>query len=217
MKTYRLYIMILVSAGIHLGAFGLWIQSSQNIHVTTDMRSQNLNVTLTQPQTPVIEPKKLVKKPKMVNKPVHEQVAVKSETKTSRPNPKNAKNRIPKKTNSTEPSIPAQQAIKPPEQKTALLNNDMLKALQSEFRARFKYPMLARKRGWQGKVVLALNINTQGKIANIAIKRSSGFKILDRNAVKTFKAIDMITPSLHERIKQSHSFNIPIIYQLNGG
>jgi len=93
----------------------------------------------------------------------------------------------------------------------------MVKELQSEFQARFKYPMLARKRGWQGKVVLALHINVQGKISDIAIKRSSGYTVLDHNAVKTFKAIGKLSPNLYDRMNSTHSFNIPIIYQLNGG
>jgi len=226
MKTYRLYIMILVSAGIHLGAFGIWNQVSQTIYVSTDLRSHSFNVALTKPEpvtpdTPTADkrhpPKTQVIKPQSA----HTQATLKSETKAAKPLDKppaetsfakdNQPEAKPKKTAlSNEVSIPGPQ-------KFTLLNNDMIKELQSEFQARFKYPMLARKRGWQGKVVLALHINLQGKIADIAIKRSSGYRVLDHNAVKTFKAIGKLSPDLYNRINTGHSFNIPIVYQLNGG
>jgi len=226
MKTYRLYIMILVSTGIHLAAFGFWNQLSQTIYVSTDLHRTTFNVALTKPaqltpETPPSNKTRQIKTAVIQPQSTHRQTALKSKTKTARPldkqltetkitevQPASAEAVLPDHNNKISESSP---------QKFALLNNDMVKELQSEFQARFKYPMLARKRGWQGKVVLALHINVQGKISDIAIKRSSGYTVLDHNAVKTFKAIGKLSPNLYDRMNSTHSFNIPIIYQLNGG
>lgn len=46
------------------------------------------------------------------------------------------------------------------------------------------YPLLARKRGYQGTVVLEVLVSTDGKAASIRLSRSSGYSILDRAAIK---------------------------------
>ena len=46
------------------------------------------------------------------------------------------------------------------------------------------YPLLARKRGYQGTVLLEVLVRKDGKAASIQLSRSSGYKILDRAAIK---------------------------------
>lgn len=46
------------------------------------------------------------------------------------------------------------------------------------------YPLLARKRGYQGTVLLNVLVSKDGKAASIRLARSSGYKILDRAAIK---------------------------------
>ena len=46
------------------------------------------------------------------------------------------------------------------------------------------YPLLARKRGYQGTVLLEVLVSKDGKVASIQLSRSSGYKILDRAAIK---------------------------------
>jgi len=46
------------------------------------------------------------------------------------------------------------------------------------------YPLLARKRGYQGTVLLEVLVSKDGKAASIQLSRSSGYKILDRAAIK---------------------------------
>ena len=47
------------------------------------------------------------------------------------------------------------------------------------------YPRFARKRGYQGKVELNLLISQSGKVTDIKLLNSSGFKVLDKSAIKT--------------------------------
>ena len=49
------------------------------------------------------------------------------------------------------------------------------------------YPLLARKRGYQGTVVLDVLVSKNGKASSIQVARSSGYKILDRAAIKGVK------------------------------
>ena len=46
------------------------------------------------------------------------------------------------------------------------------------------YPLLAKKRGYQGTVLLEVLVTTEGKADSIRLSRSSGYSILDRAAIK---------------------------------
>jgi protein TonB len=47
-----------------------------------------------------------------------------------------------------------------------------------------QYPLLARRRGYQGKVLLELLVRKDGKVGSIRLARSSGYEALDRAAIK---------------------------------
>jgi len=48
-----------------------------------------------------------------------------------------------------------------------------------------KYPALARRRNWQGTVILSISVSVEGKGKTIQIHRSSGYTILDKSALQT--------------------------------
>lgn len=47
-----------------------------------------------------------------------------------------------------------------------------------------QYPTLARIKGWEGEVVLVVNVNEKGRVAQTSVLSSSGFYILDAAATK---------------------------------
>lgn len=49
------------------------------------------------------------------------------------------------------------------------------------------YPSIARKMGWEGRVLLAFTVCNDGQVEDIRIIKSCGFKALDKNAIKTVK------------------------------
>lgn len=49
------------------------------------------------------------------------------------------------------------------------------------------YPIIAKKRGIQGKVLLEVAVSEKGEALNVKIYQSSGSKILDESALKTVK------------------------------
>jgi protein TonB len=45
------------------------------------------------------------------------------------------------------------------------------------------YPTTARRRGWEGEVLLLVNVTAQGEVYNVTVNHSSGYQILDRAAL----------------------------------
>lgn len=50
-----------------------------------------------------------------------------------------------------------------------------------------KYPLLARRRSYQGTVLLEVLVTREGKVGSVRLARSSGFDMLDRAAIKGVK------------------------------
>ncbi|MGD9161075.1 MAG: energy transducer TonB [Desulfobacteraceae bacterium] len=50
-----------------------------------------------------------------------------------------------------------------------------------------KYPRMARKKGYQGTVLLSVYVNKEGKVDDLWLFESSGYKILDNAALKAVK------------------------------
>ncbi len=74
----------------------------------------------------------------------------------------------------------------------------------------FHYPLLARRRGWQGEVLLAFRIDTDGSILDAHIARSSGYGILDSAALSALSKVKQLA------YDAPHGFTmqLPIIYRL---
>jgi TonB family protein len=49
------------------------------------------------------------------------------------------------------------------------------------------YPLLARRKGFEGRVLLLVNVDIKGKVEDILIVESSGHRILDRSALEAVK------------------------------
>lgn len=54
------------------------------------------------------------------------------------------------------------------------------------------YPKGAMLRGWQGRVILMVDINSEGKPVKVYVEHSSGFSVLDKAALKAVKGWEFI-------------------------
>jgi protein TonB len=99
----------------------------------------------------------------------------------------------------------------------AALRNDVVDYLSKQFRARFVYPHRARRRGWQGRVLVYIEVNRDGQLQRVEVNKSSGYDILDQDAVRTFRGIDRLSPALSARLNTETRFSIPVIYKLTRG
>ena len=50
-----------------------------------------------------------------------------------------------------------------------------------------EFPEIAQERGWEGKVLLKVHVLSDGKPGSVSVAKSSGFKVLDDEAVRAAK------------------------------
>jgi protein TonB len=76
-----------------------------------------------------------------------------------------------------------------------------------------EYPTMAKRRGYQGIVVLDVLVNKDGKAESVRLAKSSGHDILDRAAVKGVKEW-LFHPAKEEKEPVDAWVKIPIKFQL---
>ena len=76
-----------------------------------------------------------------------------------------------------------------------------------------KYPRIARRRGYQGTVILEVFINREGKVSDLRILESSGHSVLDRAAVASVK-LWSFKPGARGEEKVEMWVKVPIRFQL---
>jgi TonB family protein len=75
------------------------------------------------------------------------------------------------------------------------------------------YPQEARENGYEGEVVLRVEVLINGRVGQIEIKRSSGYELLDRSALTTVKQWRFI-PAKKGEVPIPLWVNIPVKFQL---
>ncbi|WP_404360492.1 energy transducer TonB [Methylotuvimicrobium sp. KM1] len=75
------------------------------------------------------------------------------------------------------------------------------------------YPMFARRRGWEGTVVLRVYVGADGHTQRVTIQRSSGHDVLDESALDAVKEWRFV-PAKRGEIAEASWVNIPIVFQL---
>lgn len=75
------------------------------------------------------------------------------------------------------------------------------------------YPPEARRKGYEGEVILRVEVLTDGRVGGIEVKHSSGYEILDQSALKAVKQWRFIPARKGEKAI-SQWVNIPIKFQL---
>jgi protein TonB len=94
----------------------------------------------------------------------------------------------------------------------AALQSSLKVTLQQEIARHFSYPLLARRRGWQGEVLLAFRLESDGRIIDARVARSSGYGVLDRAALDALGKVGRISPGT----EYGFAMQLPVIYRLEG-
>lgn len=76
-----------------------------------------------------------------------------------------------------------------------------------------EYPRLARRRGWQGTVLLGVVVDEKGRPLEVVVEKSSGYPILDRAARKTVRGWSFVPVSRGRRPVQARII-LPIRFVL---
>jgi TonB family protein len=75
------------------------------------------------------------------------------------------------------------------------------------------YPLEAREKGYQGEVLLKVEVLSNGRVGQIEVKKSSGYDILDQSALATVRQWRFI-PARKGEVAIPFWVNIPIKFQL---
>jgi len=76
------------------------------------------------------------------------------------------------------------------------------------------YPVIAKKRGYMGTVELSVLVSEKGKINALKIFKSSGYKSLDQQAVKTVKKW-LFEPGKKNGVPEGMWVKIPVKFEFN--
>jgi protein TonB len=80
----------------------------------------------------------------------------------------------------------------------------------------FVYPPFARREGWEGEVLLAFRLDPEGEIHDVRVIRSSGYALLDENALSILRRIGSIPNARTWLRGRTYHAQIPVIYRLTG-
>jgi len=81
-------------------------------------------------------------------------------------------------------------------------------------RPAMKYPLRARRRGYQGSVELEVLVGADGKVQKVKVISSSGYKVLDRAAVRWVKQWTFI-PAMRGDEKVASWVKVPVRFKLD--
>lgn len=88
--------------------------------------------------------------------------------------------------------------------------------LYTDLARHFDYPEMARRRGWEGRVMVAVNVASDGQLQQIRVARSSGFTLLDDSALQSLRQVDRIAAAVALLNGRKLAMQIPVIYRLQG-
>jgi protein TonB len=81
----------------------------------------------------------------------------------------------------------------------------------------FTYPWIARRRGWEGEVRLALRVGAAGRVSDLRVVKTSGYAILDRAALRSARHIRAV-PEAARWLRGRHlDIVVPVEYRLVNG
>ncbi len=117
------------------------------------------------------------------------------------------------KSTTLNPSNESQERDDEARQREALCNY-LLGELRDQLSRYLTYPQRARRRGWEGEVLLAMDISTQGQLQNIQLIHSSGHATLDRSAMKSLARVERLQLPATARRQEAMNLQLPVVYQL---
>jgi periplasmic protein TonB len=172
---------------------------------------------------PVVEPPKPPPTKREVAKPAPRVVqpvpAPQPQTFTLAPAPETASEPAPAPARA--PSMaeaPPPLASAPPAQPAAADPTLLIAQYRQQFinaAVRYKrYPLRARDSGWEGDVVVRLEIAPSGELAEVKVKRGSGYAVLDEQALEMFRLAAPQVPVPPTLRGRAFGFDVRAVYSL---
>jgi len=97
------------------------------------------------------------------------------------------------------------------------LTNHLHSLLHESLSRHFIYPPMARRHGWEGRVELLVRLDPEGRLYGMRIVQSSGYPLLDQDALLTLQRIGSIPQARGWLPEQGYATTLPVIYKLTEG
>lgn len=97
-----------------------------------------------------------------------------------------------------------------PENERARYFRENFVHIRDIIQSRTTYPLIARRMGWEGKVIVSFIVSSDGRVRDLKIKEGSGFEVLDKSALT---AVSDASPFPKPPVEAQ--LIIPIRYKLN--
>ena len=110
------------------------------------------------------------------------------------------------------PARPATQASGPVGDDA--LRDQLRGRLQRALIAHFEYPLLARRRGWEGVVRIGLRVEPDGQLSRLRVIGSSGHRSLDRAALDSLHRVGTLADVAGWLQGRQFDMVLPVRYQL---
>ena len=86
--------------------------------------------------------------------------------------------------------------------------------LLTDLARHFNYPDMARRRGWEGTVLLGLRVESNGHLEKIRIEHSSGYAVLDNSALNSLNRLGQLAEASAWLNGRGLDMQLPVIYRL---
>ncbi len=102
----------------------------------------------------------------------------------------------------------------PSPEKITAATNDYSSLLAAAIAKYKQYPKIAQMRGWQGLVIIELQLNPQGGVIYSQIKKSSGYDVLDQEALEMIKRASPFPQPPEALRTKNFTVLVPISFKL---
>ena len=159
--------------------------------------------------TPIPTPEPTPPPPEPTPEPTPEEIVTAKESPevaqpTPEPTPISTPAPTPKPTPKPEPRVPK---LKP----AAAVNVPKPVVIQNTPPS---YPEIARRNGWEGRVLVRVEVSAEGRPISTAIAKSSGYGVLDQSALRAVKSW-RFQPRTVAGIATAGSVEVPVNFSLN--
>lgn len=93
-------------------------------------------------------------------------------------------------------------------------HNQLLGELRTRLSRYLVYPPLARRRGWEGTVLLGMRVESDGHLHQLRIDRSSGYSVLDHSALNSLNRVGYLAEATAWLKGREMDMQLPVIYRL---
>jgi len=212
-QNRRLHFALVASLALHAVVF-LAVSERRPPARAPEPSPGPIEARLAEPTPPAVEPAVRAEKSKRALKPETRPATVAPEASVAIPEPSG----VPVETAPAPPPVASTEAAPPGAQpRIAAADPGTLGQYRLQLIAaarRYKrYPPLARENNWEGNVLIGVGIAANGAAA-VSVKASSGYQILDQQALEMFRQATQAVPVPPALRGKQFAFEVRAVYGL---